>query len=168
MVIDPACSVVFESEGEEKDVMRRPPRKPSDPVLPRAFAAWAAVQGLAALTIVSLALYLGSRFGMPEGDLRAFVFTTLVVMNVGLILVNRSFRSSLSEALLRKNVTLWILVAVVLLVLSVVLYWGPAQALLGFGPLHVDDLSVCIGAGAVFIGLLEIAKRGMLTLRNER
>jgi Ca2+-transporting ATPase len=164
MVIDPACSVIFESEDEEEDVMRRPPRKPDDPVLPRATAWWAAMQGLAALAIVALALILGSRLGMPEGDLRAFVFTTLVVMNVGLILVNRSFRSSLYEALFRRNVTLWILVAVVLLVLSTALYWPPARALLQFGPLHLDDLSVCIGAGAVLIGLLEIVKRRTLAV----
>jgi Ca2+-transporting ATPase len=164
MVIDPACSVIFESEDEEEDVMRRPPRKPDDPVLPRATAWWAVMQGLAALAIVALALILGSRLGMPEGDLRAFVFTTLVVMNVGLILVNRSFRSSLYEALFRRNVTLWILVAVVLLVLSTALYWPPARALLQFGPLHLDDLSVCIGAGAVLIGLLEIVKRRTLAV----
>lgn len=36
---------------------------------------------------------------MPENELRAFVFTVLVLMNVGLIAVNRSFRSSLKEAL---------------------------------------------------------------------
>ena len=27
------CSVVFEAESEEKDVMNRPPRKPNAPVL---------------------------------------------------------------------------------------------------------------------------------------
>jgi Ca2+-transporting ATPase len=154
--------VIFESESEEEDVMRRPPRKPNDSVLPRATALWAAMQGLAALAIVGLALFLGSWIGMPEGDLRAFVFTTLVVMNIGLILVNRSFRSSLFEALFRRNVTLWALVALVLVVLSIALYWQPAQALFRFGPLHFDDLSVCLGAGAVLIGLLEIAKRRTL------
>ncbi len=39
MVIDPACSVVFESETDEKDVMRRPPRRPDPSVLPRGAAA---------------------------------------------------------------------------------------------------------------------------------
>ena len=159
MVIDPACSVVFESEREEKDVMRRPPRKPNAPILSRATALWAIVQGLAALAIVALALVVGARLGMPEEDLRAFVFTTLVLMNIGLIIVNRSFRSSLSEALLRPNVALWVLVGAVLGVLAAALYWHPARALFHFGPLHLDDLSVCLAAGAVLIGLLEIGKR---------
>lgn len=159
MVIDPACSVIFESESEEKDVMRRPPRRPDAPVLPAATALWAAMQGLAALAIVAFSLLLGARLGMPEVDLRAFVFTTLVLMNLGLIIVNRSFRSSLSEALLRPNRTLWVLVTVVLLVLATALYWHPAQLLFHFGPLHLDDLSICLAGGAVLIGLLELGKQ---------
>lgn len=166
MVIDPACSVIFESEGEERDVMSRPPRKPNTPVLSRTTALWAAVQGLVALAIVTLALFLGAQRGMPENDLRAFVFATLVLMNIGLIIVNRSFRSSLSEALLRPNGTLWYLVAAVLLVLAATLYWQPAQVLFQFGFLHLDDIAVCVVAGAVLISVLEIGKRAPLAWRN--
>jgi Ca2+-transporting ATPase len=159
MVIDPACSVVFESEKEEDDVMRRPPRDPNSPVLSRVTALWAAAQGVAALVIVALALVLGARAGMPETDLRAFVFITLVLMNVGLIVVNRSFRSSLYEALFRPNRALWGLIAGVLAVMALAIYWDKARSLFHFGPLHLDDLSVCLAAGALLIGLLEIGKR---------
>jgi Ca2+-transporting ATPase len=159
MVIDPACSVVFEAESEEKDVMNRPPRKPNAPVLSRGAALWAAAQGLAALAIVAMALFLGARFGLPENELRAFVFAVLVLMNIGLIVVNRSFRSSLKDALLRPNRTLWVLITAVLLVLGTGLYWKPAQALFHFGPLHLDDVAACLLAGTVLIGALEMGKR---------
>jgi Ca2+-transporting ATPase len=159
MVIDPACSIVFEAEREESDVMRRPPRRPDMPVLPRQAIIWAVLQGMAALAIVALALVLGARFGMAENELRALVFTLLVLMNIGLILVNRSFHSSLTEALLRPNRTLWTLVGAVLLVLGLGLYWPPAQGLFHFGPLHWDDLLMCGGAGVALIGLLELYKR---------
>ena len=33
MVIDPVCSLVFEAETEEDDVMRRPPRAPDEPLV---------------------------------------------------------------------------------------------------------------------------------------
>jgi Ca2+-transporting ATPase len=158
MVIDPTCSVVFESEQEESDVMRRPPRKPNSPVLPRSMVLWAATQGAAALAIVSLALLFGARAGMPEADLRAFVFVTLVLANIGLIAVNRSFRSSLYEALFRSNPALWGLVSAVLSVMALAIYWDKAQALFRFAPLHFDDLSVSLAAGAVLVIVLEIAK----------
>lgn len=161
MVIDPACSVVFESESEERDVMARPPRRPDAPVLTGGSVLWAALQGLAALVIVGSALLLGAHVGMPENDLRAFVFAVLVLMNIGLIVVNRSFRSSLHEALLRPNPALWGLVGVVLLLLATALYWQPAQALFHFGPLHIDDLAACLAGGALLIGLLELGKRAL-------
>ncbi len=159
MVIDPACSIIFEAEKEEIDVMQRPPRRPDLPVLPQPAVVWAAMQGLAALAIVALALFLGARFGMAENELRALVFTVLVLMNIGLILVNRSFHASLKEALLRPNRTLWILVGAVLSVLVLALYWPPAQKLFHFGPLHWDDLFLCLGAGAGLVALLELGKR---------
>ncbi len=159
MVIDPACSIVFEAEREETDVMRRPPRRPDMPVLPRPAVIWAIAQGLAALAIVAAALVLGARFAMPENELRALVFTVLVLMNIGLILVNRSFHASLREAVLRPNPTLWILLATVLLVLGFALYWPAAQRLFHFGPLHWDDLSLCLVAGAGLVALLELGKR---------
>ncbi|MBU6473743.1 MAG: cation-translocating P-type ATPase, partial [Alphaproteobacteria bacterium] len=159
MVIDPACSIVFESEREESDVMRRPPRRPGSQVLPRTSALWAALQGIAALAVVGLALFLGARVGMPETDLRAFVFTALVLMNIGLILVNRSFHASLRDVLMRPNPALWILAGGVLGVLAIAVYWPPAQELFHFGPLHLDDLSICVIAGLGFIAALELSKR---------
>ena len=164
MVIDPACSVVFESESAEADVMRRPPRRPNAPVLSRDAALWAAMQGAVALAIVALALVLGARAAMPEADLRSFVFVTLVMMNIGLILVNRSFDCSLVDTLLRPNRALWILVTMVLAVLAVALYWPPAQELFQFGPLHLDDLAVCLSVGAGFIAVLEVSKRRLRTI----
>ena len=159
MVIDPACSVVFEAEREETDVMRRLPRRPDTPVLPRASVVWAAMQGFAALAIVALALFLGTRLAMAENELRALVFTVLVLMNIGLILINRSFHASIKEALLRPNRMLWILVGSVLIVLVLALYWPPAQQLFHFGPLHWDDLCLCLGAGTGLVVLLEFGKR---------
>ena len=130
----------------------RPPDKRRDPV-------WALVQGGVAFLIVAGSLFLGAALGMAENELRALVFTVLVLMNIGLILVNRSFGSSIADAILRPNRALWILLSGVLAVLAVTLYWPPAQELFRFGPLHGDDLAICLAAGAGFIVLLEFSKR---------
>ncbi|MEQ1516044.1 MAG: HAD-IC family P-type ATPase, partial [Usitatibacteraceae bacterium] len=52
MIIDPACSVVFEAEPEEDDVMRRPPRDPSAPLLMRSQILWSITQGVVVLSIL--------------------------------------------------------------------------------------------------------------------
>jgi Ca2+-transporting ATPase len=158
MVIDPACSIVFEAEKEEQDVMRRPPRAPGTPVLPRGAAIWAGLQGLAALLLVALALVIGLVSGMSDEALRAFAFTVMVLMNIGLILVNRSFQASLAQALTRPNRSLWLLTGLVLGILSLALYWPPAQQLFRFGALKAGDLLLCLGAEILLLAVLEFAK----------
>jgi Ca2+-transporting ATPase len=159
MLIDPACSIVFETEGEEANVMRRPPRDPKAPVLPHSTLIWAAIQGAASLAVVTLALVIGVAAKIPEDDLRALVFTVLVLMNIGLILVNRAQSSSLRDAFLRANPALWILSGLVLVLLALALYWPPLRGLFHFGHLHLDDVSACVAVGLVFVLALETLKR---------
>ena len=139
MIIDPACSMVFEAEGEEANVMRARRVTRKVPLLLRRRILWALLQGLIALAILAGVLISASRMGMAEADLRALVFTSLVLINMGLILVNRSFESSLARALLQPNRALWILLGGVLSLLGVAVYWQPAQSLFHFGKLHWND-----------------------------
>ena len=90
LIIDPACSLVFEAEGEEADVMRRPPRHPggaalfADVVMHRASSGGRGARDRLAV----FAMRPGPR---PGGrDSRTLAFTTLIVSNLALILTNRS------------------------------------------------------------------------------
>lgn len=158
MIIDPACSMVFEAEAEEDDVMRRPPRDPRSPLLLRKRILWALVQGLIAFAILAGLLIAVSRAGMAEGDMRVLVFTSLVLINMGLILVNRSFKASLVRALLQPNRSLWILLGSVSALLGIAILWPPARSLFHFGRLHWDDLAICAAVGVSSLILLEAIK----------
>jgi Ca2+-transporting ATPase len=158
MVIDPACSVVLEAEEEEEDVMRRPPREPDSRLLPPRRMWWALLQGATVLALVALVMFTAARAKLPEGELRALVFTCLVLVNMGLILVNRSFSASLLAAFRRPNRSLWILLGGVGAVLACAQFWPPARDLFHFGPLHWHDLAIGAGAGVVSLVLLETVK----------
>jgi len=158
MVIDPACSVVFEAEREEDDVMRRRPRDPQSALLPRRLIVWALIQGLLAFALVGGVLVIGAQLSMPEGDLRALVFMTLVLTNVGLILVNRSFSASLLRAFSRPNRSLWYLLTGVAVVLGLALYTPAGARFFRFGAVHWHDLAVSAVVGAGMLILLEIVK----------
>lgn len=158
MVIDPACSIVFEAESAERDVMRRPPRPAESRLLSPAMVGWSLLQGGLALTVLAVVFFAGIAREMPEDELRALMFTSLVLINVGLILVNRSFSSSLIVALRRPNAFLWFLLAVVAAVLTVALTWPPAMTLFRFGPFHIHDLAVSAGAGLSLLLLMELIK----------
>lgn len=158
MIIDPACSIVFEAEEEEKDVMQRPPRNPNIPLLLRRRMVWALIQGLFVLAIITALLIGAAHMGTPEGDVRALVFASLVLMNMGLILVNRSFGASLIEAAIRPNRSLWLLLGGVSMLLAIALFWQPARLMFHFGKLHWDDLGICAAAGFMSLIVLEAVK----------
>ncbi|MBI3507754.1 MAG: cation-translocating P-type ATPase [Proteobacteria bacterium] len=158
MVIDPVCSLVFEAETEEDDIMRRRPRAPDEPLFAAALVGWGALQGLCAFAIVATIYLVALASGMPESEVRALAFFSLIMTIVGLILVNRSFGTSLRQALRRPNPTLVLVLAAVAAILSISLLWPAARELFRFGPLHADDLAVTLGAGAAMVAVLEFAK----------
>jgi len=77
---------------------------------------------------------------------------------LALVLVNRSFDTSLSHALMRGNMALrYVFAAIVVIALSILLV--PAvRVLLKFGPLHVVDLAVASTTVALLLIMLEASK----------
>ncbi len=158
MVIDPACSVVLEAEREEYDVMRRPPRRPGSPLLEPRRIQWAVLQGAIALALLAGVFLAAAGMDSPDGELRALVFTSLVLVNLGLILVNRTFQSSLRQAFARPNKSLWVLLSGAAVLILVAVYWGPAQLLFRFSHLQWTAVGVCLGAAVLNLLLLETLK----------
>ena len=158
MVIDPVCSLVFEAETEEDDVMRRPPHAPDQPLFSWPLIFWSLLQGLVAFALIAAIYVLAYRSGMPEREVRALAFFSLVVAIVSLILVNRSFSASLLTALRRPNGTLAAVLSVVAATLALTLLVPSVSNLFAFGPLHADDLALTLGAGVVILVSLELLK----------
>ena len=158
MVIDPVCSLVFEAETEEDDVMRRQPRSPDEPLFSKHLIAWSVLQGALAFALVAGIFVIGHLQGMPDTEVRALAFFSLVMTIIGLVFVNRSFSASLITALRRPNpVLIWVLVSVTAM-LGVTLLWPFARGLFRFGPLHCDDLALTLAAGALVFVVLEVLK----------
>ncbi|MDE2379356.1 cation-translocating P-type ATPase, partial [Bradyrhizobium sp.] len=158
MVIDPVCSLVFEAETDERDVMRRPPRAPDAPLFSWSLIVWSVLQGAFAFAVVGF-VYVGAHWrDMPDDEARALGFVSLILVTFSLVLVNRSFSASLVRAFRRPNAMLgWILLPIAA-ALSAVLLWPAAASLFRFGPLHGDDLFVTLGAAAAVLFVLEALK----------
>jgi Ca2+-transporting ATPase len=158
MVIDPVCSLVFEAETEEDDVMRRPPQRPDEPLFSGPLIRWGLLQGAFAFALVAVIFVVAFRRGMPEEEVRALAFFSLVLAIVSLIFVNRSFSASLITALRRPNPALALVLLAVATMLSLTLLWPFARGLFRFGPLHLDDLALTLGAGVLVLVFLELLK----------
>jgi len=159
MVIDPACTLVFEAEREEHDIMSRPPRSPDSPLFSRRLVIWSLLQGLVAFAFVAVIFVIAFRRGMPPDEVRALAFFSLVLAIVSLIFVNRSFKLSGAHVFRERNSALVLIVLGVSVTLSLTLLWPAARRLFGFGTLHPDDLSVTLGAGIAVWAVLEMVKR---------
>ena len=95
---------------------------------------------------------------MPETEVRALAFFSLVMTIVGLIFVNRSFSASLITAFRRPNPALVSVLISVAAMLGLTLLWPFAQGLFRFGPLHWDDLALTLAAGVLVLSFLEFLK----------
>lgn len=158
MVISPACSIVFEAEAAEKNLMQRSPRSPKSPLVLRKRVIWAVMQGLLVLTVLAIILVSAAYKNLPEADIRTLIFTALVMLNMGLILVNRSFSASIMLAIFKPNRSLWILLASVSIVLAIAVFWQPARKLLHFGAFNWHLFAICLAASIVTLFMLEITK----------
>ncbi len=158
MVMDPVCSLAFEAETEEDDVMRRPPHDSSKPLFSLDLIVWSVLQGAVAFVLVAAIFLIASWRGMPDAEVRSLTFFALVLTIVGLILVNRSFSASLRTAFRRSNQSLSWILAVVVAMLALTLLWPFASRLFRFGPLHMNDLALALTAGLLVVVILEFLK----------
>ncbi len=164
LIIDPACSIAFENEPAEADVMQRPPRDAAAPLFGGATLWLALLQGLGVLVVV-MAAFAWASPRIPEPEARAFAFATLVVGNLALILSNRSATRSLWATMRTPNKTLWVVIGLALVLLVAALYTPWAVGVLRFAPLPAHELAAACGLGLLsvvwFEGIKWVRRRGI-------
>ena len=148
LIIDPACSVVFEAEGEESNVMERPPRAPEEPLFTRHMVGISLLQGASVLAAVFAVYFWTLSTGHAEEEVRTLAFTTLVIGNLGLIAVNRSWTQGAVADLVRlRNSAFGWVVGGSVLFLGLVLTVPVLRDLFRFAPVHPGDVLWAIAAG---------------------
>jgi Ca2+-transporting ATPase len=161
LVIDPACSLVFENEPSERDVMQRPARDPQAPLFAGTTLALALLQGLGVLLVV-LAAYAWAASWLAEPAARAFAFTTLVMGNLALIFSNRSGQASLWASLQVPNRALWLVAGGTTALLALTLYQPWVSGLFLFAPLSAQDVLTAIALGlssGVWFEAIKLSRR---------
>ncbi|MBB3982508.1 Ca2+-transporting ATPase [Sphingobium fontiphilum] len=160
MVIDPVCALVFEAEREEARLMQRPPRDPRQRLFDPTLIARALAQGTMAFAAIS-ALYLGAReYGMAPDTLRTLSFFALVAAILALVLADRSFDTSLRQALTRRNVAFRYVLGLVAAGSVAILTLAPVQRVLRFTSLGAAELALVAATGIVLLIAFELTKAG--------
>ncbi len=158
LIIDPACSIAFEAEPEESNIMRRPPRDRKEPLFNGRTVGLSLLQGAIVLAI-TLAIYkLSLVFNLGDAEARTLTFTTLVIANLGLILTNRNWSTSIIASFRARNIALrWILVSAIVF-LGLVIYVPWLRDLFHFEILTAVDVLIGVGSGLVSVLWFEVVK----------
>ncbi|HTM67324.1 MAG TPA: cation-translocating P-type ATPase [Flavipsychrobacter sp.] len=158
LIMGPTCSIVYENEPLEANVMRRPPRKITSTFFNLRELAISIFQGLA-ITVGTLFIY---RFSVSEGygeeTTRSMVFTTLIFANIFLTLVNRSFHFSVITTLQYRNGLMFGVLAATLVMLAMILYIPPFASFFKITSLDTTQIVVSVTTAFASVIWFEIYK----------
>ena len=165
LVMGPTCSIAFENEPAEANGMRQPPRPLGATFLAGAELWRSIAQGLGIALAVLGVYYIAMQQGDSEAVVRTLVFTTLVLSNILLTLVNRSFTQPVFATLRVPNRLLWLMLGLTFAMLLTTLFIAPARALFGFAPVSLMAFGWCVLAALIGVGWIE-GYKVLLRLRS--
>lgn len=161
LIMGPTCSIFFEREPVEENIMSRPPRDRKAGLFERGELSISIVQGLV-ITIGTLGVfYFTERNGSPAEEVRAMVFTTLVFSNLFLTFTNRSFTETIVHTIRYRNKLarwIWLLSLALIAVMHLV---SPVRDIFGFSPVTWGQLFICAGVGFISVFWFEGYKAGL-------
>lgn len=166
LIIDPACSVVFEAEEIDPKIMDQPPRGLGEAILSRRVLVISALQGLTVLAAVLSVFLWAVNTGRPDEVVRSLTFAALVIGNLSLILVNRSWRLTAWQALRQRGnrALKWIIGAASGLLVVLLSVPGPRNAF-NLGAIELLDWLVVLIAGVAGVIWFEAYKLLKLKLK---
>ncbi len=163
--IDPVCAIVLEADKPQRGVMRRPPRRPDQPLFGVRDIAVNLTLGLVALAGV-LAAYVWTMRTGDADTARATAFLTIMALNAALILVTRAQGGRLGAILRTHNPLLWPAVVLIFGAGVLATHLGPVAAVLDFAPPRIAVSAACAAAALALALSLEAASRLLFRARR--
>jgi P-type Ca2+ transporter type 2C len=158
LIIDPACSIIFEAEREERNIMSRPPKKIDEPFFGIKKILLSCVQGVGILLISLLVYFWANKTGHSEKIVRTLTFVTLISANIAVILSNRSWSDNVFKILFTPNKTVKWVVGGAVFFLILILNIPFLINLFQFEKPGIDEILLCVLAGFLSIVWFEVYK----------
>jgi len=159
LIIDPSCTLIFEAEQPEKNIMNRPPRDPKQPLFNRTVLGLSLLQGAIVLLVTFAVYWLGLKtWNLGEKELRALTYVTLIFSNLFLILANRSWTRSIISTMRSKNRALMFVLSGALVFLVLILTVPFLRNLFDFNALKLGEVAIALGAAFLSVVWFEVYK----------
>jgi Ca2+-transporting ATPase len=158
LIMGPTCSIIYENEPAEANILLHPPRKKSMHIFNLSEISVSILQGLV-ITMGCLLMYQwGVKHQMGEDATRTLVFTTLILSNIFLTLENRSFRFSIVHTLFYQNRLLLIIIGITAILSAIILLVAPIRQFFKLDSISLSNLALCLLTALLSVIWLEVPK----------
>jgi len=155
LIIDPACSTVFEAEHEEKNIMEKPPRGIKERLFGRKNFLYSFAQGISVLLAVIL-VFIWFYGHIDEDHARTLSFCTLVIANIMLIIINLSITHSFVQTFNSKNKPLWFVIIGALSSLILIICIPLLRQLFHFSTISLMDFLIAAVVGVISVSWFKV------------
>lgn len=158
LIMGPTCSIIYENEPMEKNTMLKQPRAITSTFFNWGELSVSIVQGLI-ITLGTLAAYqYAVHAGYNEAVTRTMTFVVLIVANIFLTLVNRSFYYSIFTVLKYKNSMVYGIIFATISMVILLMYVKPLTQFFDFESLQPTQLIICTAIGFASVIWFEFYK----------
>lgn len=158
LIMGPTCSIIFENEPMEKNTMFNKPRPFTTTFFNWKELASSVLQGLVIAAGTLLAYQYAVHHQYNEAVTRTMVFTVLIVSNIFLTLVNRSFYYSVLTTIRYKNKMILFIIGITVFISAMLLYLPPVTHFFEFEQLNLSQLGVSFVIGFISVVWYELVK----------
>ena len=158
LIMGPTCSIIYENEPIENNMMLQKPRLFASSFFNRRELTTSIIQGLVITAGILFIYQYAVQQGSNENITRTMVFCTLVSANIFLTLVNRSFYYSVITTARYKNNLVPIVIIITVVLMGMLLFITPLSKIFQFERLNTQQLLVSVLAGFISVIWYEAVK----------
>lgn len=168
LLIDPACSIAFEYEQEEQNIMSRPPRKPEARFFSLKRIIRSLLHGTLLLGMVLAVYFISVKDGHSVPEARAITFCALIIGNVALILTTLSRSRPFFASFTERNFALLLILVLAILMLFLIITIPVLQDLFAFQFPGYKHFGISLTGAAAVLVILELEKASDLRRKRKR
>ena len=151
LVMGPTCSIIYENEPIEKNLMIQRPRPASTSFFSLKELMLSITQGLVITAGLIAVYWIAAGNGSTREVTTTMVFVTLITANITLTLVNRSFFYSIAETFHYPNRLIPLIIATTIAIMLLVFVIPALRTFFGFVMLSLNEFSYCIFTGCLSV-----------------
>ena len=158
LIMGPTCSIFFEREPVEPNIMQLKPRDRKAGLFAQGELLISIVQGLIISSGVLVLYYAYMYYGHSLEETRTIVFTALVICNILLTFVNRSFAENITKTIFYKNNLALPVIVISIAFLITIYFVPPVTSLFGMVTVTLKDFLISAATALACVMWFEVYK----------